>query len=170
MQYCIHCIYNKFQKIVFLYDNFIWHWKELSLNFGIRDYAFEPEAQNMTNSRFIVGCASICMRIWCRICGNNTWMLSANGYRNAGKYRFTTFVLPIIPSIWLLIQFHGDFTGNFWELPFPTTNILLLLMTEFTKIFMRIVNSLNIHTFAVLEVLFIFYTWYKFCCAYLTTS
>ena len=97
----------------------------MRLNFGIREYAFEPEAQNMTNSRFIVGCASICMRIWCRICGNNTWMLSANGYRNARKYRFTTFVLPIIPSIWLLIQFHGDFTGNFWELPFPTTNILL---------------------------------------------
>ena len=112
----------------------------MSLKFGIRDYAFEPEAQNMTNSRLIVGCASICMRIWCRICGNNTWMLSANGYRNAGKYRFTTFVLPIILSIWLLIQFHGDFTGNFWELPFPTTNILLLLMTEFTKLFMSIVG------------------------------
>ena len=115
MQYCIHCINNKFQKIVFLYDTFIWHWKELRLSFGIRDYAFEPEAQNMTNSRLIVGCASICERIWCRICGNNTWMLSANGYRNAGKYRFTTFVLPIIPPIWLLIQFHGDFTGNFDE-------------------------------------------------------
>ena len=94
----------------------------------------------MTNSRLIVGCASICMIIRCRICGNNTWMLSANGYRNAGIYRFTTFVLPIIPSIWLLIQFHGDFTGNFCELPFPTANVLLLLMTEFTKVFMSIVG------------------------------
>ena len=88
MQYCIHCINNKFQKIVFLYDTFIWHWKELRLSFGIRDYAFEPEAQNMTNSRLIVVCASICVRIWSRICGNNTWMLSANGYRNAWKISF----------------------------------------------------------------------------------
>ena len=109
MQYCIHCIYNKFPKIVFLYDNFIWHWKELSLNFGIRDYAFEPEAQNMTNSRLIVVCASICVRIWSRICGNNTWMLSANGYRNA---------LENIVSLHLCCQsYHPfDYSFNFMEI------------------------------------------------------
>ena len=150
----------------------LWHWKELRLNFGIREYAFEPEEQNMINSRLIVGCASICMRMWCRICGNNTWMLSANGDRNA---------LEDIVSLHLCCQsYHPfDYSFNFMEISrvifgnflFPRQIFHCFWWQNLRKISWTLsVDGLDIPIFAVLQIWFIFYTWYKFCCAYLTTS